>query len=139
MNKNQKYTLNLSIEDNEELNKAIDVMIRARVQNIIRQESESFLEQEIVKNAKACIASKAETLTESTVERWARQILREGIITTMTFNRVISEYIREHYDDFIVRIDAVITRAVNEKLSQVIPTDVVKIVAEALLPKKEPE
>ncbi len=68
MKKSRKYNLVLSIEENEELNAAIDELIRARVQNIVRQECDKLFGRPVEKEVERLIKDKMRKISDEPAE-----------------------------------------------------------------------
>lgn len=144
---NRKISLTLNLEDDEQLNKEIDEIIRARVIAVTRSECDVAING-IVKNEATRILSDriAKLNTDTNVRDLAKQVIR-SYLTQIQGTQAIREAVFSviESDELQSKINKLIENAVSfycadyvkKTLGKVVPADVIAAVVNAMDQKRK--
>ena len=130
--KDKRFVLNLHLEQNEELMVEIDNLIRERVKTIIREEAEKMLGGTIKEEAQRVVQAKLENMKKYELESAIAVGVKKYLVwedhIANAFNKAITSFL----NDRSYVINSMIRDYVNNRLSGIVNTNVIKAVADAL-------
>lgn len=139
MNKNQKYTLTLNLEADDDLNRAVDELIRARVLDVIRSQCDHIITEYVKTEFPKVIGKRLSQFSELDIKRQVQFAARD-ILTSDKGRKILKDGVREalsRNDSWPIShmMSGACQDYVNRKLDGVVDAKVIKAVVDAVTPK----
>jgi len=133
--KNQKFTLNLHLEENEALMNEIDGLIRERAKAIVREEAEKMLGGAIQEEAKRVAEKHIKAMPSYDFNRSVLNAVCSVIKWDDDMRNTASEAVERWCKDNSYTINSHIRDFIYTKLAGIVQADVIKAVTNALINK----
>lgn len=130
--RDKRFVLNLYLEQNEELIAEIDSLIRERVKMIVREEAEKMIGGTINEEAQRVVQAKLENMKSYDMSNAIRDGIRRFIVWDSKVESLFLDQIRSYLKDRDHAINNIIREYVSNKLSNIVPVDIVTAVTDAL-------
>ena len=141
----KKMSVTIDLANDEQLNREIDDLIRARVISITRSECDIAVDQIVKQEATRILQDRLQKIsTEDQVVQIARQVVKKHletfsgvrVIRDAVYEAVDSESVRQHIDDVVSDVlSNQIRTTAHKKLDSVIQADVIQCVVDAMSKK----
>lgn len=134
---NQKFVLNLHLEQNEELMAEVDGLLRERAKAIVREEAEKMLGGSIQEEAKRVAKNSIEKLSAYDWKAIARQAVRDDYYLRIDWRKIFKEeveaYINAQFEDIVKdALNRYVREHAYSTLNGLVQADVIKAVIDAI-------
>ena len=133
--KDKRFVLNLHLEQNEELMAEIDALIRERVKMIIREEAEKMIGGTVQEEAQRVVRAKLDAMRNYQVEAAIASGVRKIICWNDRVDGIFKNEVKAYLKDREQMTNQAIKTYVNTMLSDVVHTDIIKAVVNAITRK----